>query len=437
MSAQQQKRFFETLLNEIATGKHGKFEKYRLDFADKQIHNFFLNRKTLRKGFSDHLKSQENKSLVGRTVVLAKMDRHITNFIHAVAEKINSLVAKDKKRYVIQIHKHTKSELHATFDAIAGKSIYSRVMYTYKEARKTLLKEYFKVLGRAKGGREDVFQLSHEEFAGAAESAVSHALDLAVQAAGGGITKEKAKQFLKDSGIDIRVVRDTKTDIMTVTLASAVENAADNIATKGRLKALRDLIRNSFSTAKGGQRVANMPGSDSFTEIKRKRAIQQLKKALDQPSLQLKFENSKIKESKTRTKIRKRQKNRVSAAPISMGGMQAATARRGISSEPLRIIGLLNQKLPDVVRKNMNPPALQNQTGRFAESVKVTEVQKTPKGFPSFGYTYQKNPYQRFEVGRGDPPWATPERDPRKLIDQSIREIAAQFAMGRFFTRRV
>ena len=40
-------------------------------------------------------------------------------------------------------------------------------------------------------------------------------------------------------------------------------------------------------------------------------------------------------------------------------------------------------------------------------------------------------------MGRGEPPWATPERDPRKLIDRSIREIAAELAMGRLFTRRV
>ena len=53
------------------------------------------------------------------------------------------------------------------------------------------------------------------------------------------------------------------------------------------------------------------------------------------------------------------------------------------------------------------------------------------------GYTYQKRPYERFEVGRGQAPWATPERDPRKLIDRSIREIAAELAIGRFYTRRV
>ena len=40
-------------------------------------------------------------------------------------------------------------------------------------------------------------------------------------------------------------------------------------------------------------------------------------------------------------------------------------------------------------------------------------------------------------MGNGTPPWATPERDPRKLIERSIREIAAQFAIGRFYTRRV
>ena len=85
----------------------------------------------------------------------------------------------------------------------------------------------------------------------------------------------------------------------------------------------------------------------------------------------------------------------------------------------------------------MNPPHLVNRTGRFADSVKVTEIAETNKGFPSIGYTYQKNPYEVFEMGNGDDRWATPERDPRVLIDRSIREVAAQFAIGRFYTRRV
>ncbi len=85
----------------------------------------------------------------------------------------------------------------------------------------------------------------------------------------------------------------------------------------------------------------------------------------------------------------------------------------------------------------MGPPSLENRTGRFADSIEVVDITQTQKGFPSIGYTYQKDPYQVFEDGTGQPPWANGNRDPRSIIDKSIREIAAQFAIGRFYTRRV
>jgi hypothetical protein len=109
-------------------------------------------------------------------------------------------------------------------------------------------------------------------------------------------------------------------------------------------------------------------------------------------------------------------------------------ARKGVASSPLYLIGVLNKQLPQVVAKNMKSPALEYQTGRFASGVKITDIVMTPQGFPSIGYTYDKYPYQTFEPGyrQGDP-----DRDPRKLIDRSIREIAAQYALGRFYTRRV
>ena len=121
-----------------------------------------------------------------------------------------------------------------------------------------------------------------------------------------------------------------------------------------------------------------------------------------------------------------------------MGG--APTVKRSSAESPNstgNLLALLNAKLPQTVAKNMGPPGLENRTGRFAGSVRVTDVSRTPQGFPSVGYSYEKNPYQVFEMGRGQAPWATPDRDPRKVIDQSIREIAAQFAIGRFYTRRI
>ena len=85
----------------------------------------------------------------------------------------------------------------------------------------------------------------------------------------------------------------------------------------------------------------------------------------------------------------------------------------------------------------MGSPGLENRTGAFASSVRVTDVNQTAQGYPSVGYTYQKNPYQIFEMGSGKAPWATTGRDPRTLIDASIREVARELAVGRFYTRRV
>ena len=99
-----------------------------------------------------------------------------------------------------------------------------------------------------------------------------------------------------------------------------------------------------------------------------------------------------------------------------------------------QIMSILNAKITGTVAKNMGVPALTNRTGRFASSVRVTDVSLTPKGFPSVGYTYQKNPYQTFERGFAQ---GSPELDPRDLVDNSIREIAAAMALGRLYTRRL
>lgn len=94
----------------------------------------------------------------------------------------------------------------------------------------------------------------------------------------------------------------------------------------------------------------------------------------------------------------------------------------------------INARLSMTVIKNMGTPALENRTGRFARSVQVTDVIQTAKGFPSIGYDYQKYPYQTFEPGYAQ---GSAQRDPRTLIDRSIREIASELIVGRFYTRRV
>jgi len=113
------------------------------------------------------------------------------------------------------------------------------------------------------------------------------------------------------------------------------------------------------------------------------------------------------------------------------------TTSNNTAKSYISLLAIINERLPQTVLKNMGPPGLISRTGRFAASVRATDVNITPQGFPSVGYTYEQNPYRVFEPGSGQPPWATPERDPRKVIDKSIREIAAGMALGRFYTRRV
>lgn len=148
---------------------------------------------------------------------------------------------------------------------------------------------------------------------------------------------------------------------------------------------------------------------------------------------------SKDKNVSLKTKHKTKEKGtkqKIKTPKVSKGGTKPGRVTFGSksSSTPLALIQAFNAKLPRKIAENMNSPALNYRTGRFAESVRVTDVVTTPQGFPSFGYTYMKGPYQTFEPGFAQ---GSVDRDPRRLIDRSMREIAAEFAIGRFYTRRV
>ena len=140
----------------------------------------------------------------------------------------------------------------------------------------------------------------------------------------------------------------------------------------------------------------------------------------------------------TKTKSKGKGSKTGSNVAISAITLRTRKAKRratnSAAARPLQMMMMINKELPKTIKANMQTPALNNRTGRFAESVKVVDVVKTKQGFPSFGYTYQKNPYQTFEPGFAQ---GSPERDPRALISRSIREIAVEFAIGRLYTRRL
>ena len=253
---------------------------------------------------------------------------------------------------------------------------------------------------------------------------------------------------LKKLGIDLEIERDDKSGTYQFRMQSTVDNQQKGFLSAQERQDFDAQLLEAINKLDNDESILKLQGSSSMLEIKSDetvlRAIKPFEKIkgikVTKPSKPKKRKSKVTEKGKTKSKKVTQPTLNIAVGAVRLNKVRRArqrTSQSSPASEMLRLIGVLNQRLPKKVRDNMQEPALQNRTGRFAESVKVTEVQRTPQGFPSVGYTYQKRPYERFEVGRGQAPWATPERDPRKLIDRSIREIAAELAVGRFYTRRV
>jgi hypothetical protein len=93
----------------------------------------------------------------------------------------------------------------------------------------------------------------------------------------------------------------------------------------------------------------------------------------------------------------------------------------------------INRRLPAEVRRNMGRPALINQTGRFSNSVELSELRQGPKTLIG-EYRYQFDPYETFE-NQGPKRWPT-GYNPKPLITKSIRNLAAQYTEQKFTLRR-
>jgi hypothetical protein len=139
-----------------------------------------------------------------------------------------------------------------------------------------------------------------------------------------------------------------------------------------------------------------------------------------------------VKPKKSDTKAASSEKTVTAKVSATSSKNQTKLTVRRPAPSRINLVALLNSKLTEEVKSRMTYPRLQNRTGRFADSVRV--IAET-KGIIS--YTYMKSPYQVFEQGSGRTPWASPDRDPRRLIDESIRSIAAGIAANKFYTRRV
>lgn len=245
---------------------------------------------------------------------------------------------------------------------------------------------------------------------------------------------------ITELGLDF-VITKTDTDELT-TIQTGLESAFFNrLEGQTELKAFKQAYIKALEKAvkklERSQSFAKRPGSDSRLEIESKKAIKTFNDSIKSKKVKKKSRDTKPNYSKgTTAKVSQKKKvKKASETQIGVGdlGFKKGRKKKSSAQSNISLMALLNAKLPDTVAKNMGAPALVFRTGRFAGSARVTDIQQTTKGYPSIGYTYQRNPYQTFEPGYAQ---GSAVRDPRRVIDRSIREIARELLTGRFFTRR-
>lgn len=456
MSLQDQIRFLEKFEQNLNRSSR----TYRRYNANKQDHSFTVSKKALHAGITDALDiglegNKKKHELIPK--VLAALEVHTLNVISQITTNIKARHANTQSKVNIKIWKDTPEYFRCTFFASQNglSNVYKQVYRSYDRilnAYARIVSEVTEhIIGQSFGDKaKDYFNLEHLHESGVAESLAKDALMDAL----GENTDSNDREvldWLKHSGLDVRIIRTTATNKMVVFIGSKARNAQEAKETRTRKEdLLKFLPEIREEITKSRKKIPYLSGSDSFVDINRKKLLKKVSDEFGKGKGGTRKSNAKIilkesvtiKHSNTTAKSKKPppvSKSIKGMALTRLAGKKATPKRRvkkGVASSPLRLIGIINEKLPQTVAKNMGSPKLNMRTGRFASSVRLVDVATTAKGFPSFGYTYQRDPYEVFESGSGSR-FSSVERDPRTLIDSSIREIAANLALGRFFTRRV
>ena len=289
--------------------------------------------------------------------------------------------------------------------------------------------------------------MAHDENQAVFQQRMKQAIEDASNLIGNDATTIKALQA-SPLGFIWNFTHDTETGYAQITFSEATKNLTGGQELLEIRKAFDRVLSRMITATNSGYYWPLFKGSPSIAEVKKVKAIQTIVK----PFIKTKAGKVKVnpkfrkipKGKKTVTKKITAKNKAAKQTPLRstttgrfISPRDSRSQFQGAKTSPLALIKTLNSQLPLKVAENMGSPKLNYRTGRFANSAKVADIQRTKTGMMSIGYTYQTNPYQVFEMGKGSDPWRTPERDPRRIIDESIRELMIQYTTERFTTRRV
>ena len=432
-------------------------EAYRTLISNYEMHEFTLDAEDIIKEVETEMKAREgvNKLSQGTRDIIRK---EVRKMVRTLYKQFHPKEFDKTGKKWTRTSELQGSSLNFTFVLAAKPGRSSNVFNTFKRmkqvAQRPLIKTLNKKLRELNSGRKEesraelissrkgFLDLGHEK-----DSSVSLQRAAKVQQAlwkfeGNTTLSALAKKVIDELAgvITFEIGKEDKgppLDVIRVKMESKAINRASTSKEKGEVLELNKALKNAAD--KIGEEWAYMEGSDSSVQKRRKIIIEDFVGPLRKSrKAKVRTESTKVKRSKGKGTLKSRKpKGTKKQYKDSDKTTLTTTAKKGVAGAPLALLAAINKELPETVRKNMRLPGMESRTGRFAESVRATDIMATNKGFPSIGYTYQRDPYQVFEDGAGVPPWTNGQRDPRSLIDKSIREIAAEFAIGRFYTRRV
>tara|TARA_A100001011_G_scaffold328273_1_gene352867 strand:- start:257 stop:1711 length:1455 start_codon:yes stop_codon:yes gene_type:complete len=318
-----------------------------------------------------------------------------------------------------------------------------------KRTRKKAIRTGKEGGGQIAGSAGAVIQAGHEHGGGILETQMRAAFNTTYDKYTQELQKEGIRsaqemyRVLQGLGLNLSVVRADDGEGFVIMLEDKTSNIKAGQSAKAAKKEFIETASSILS--KKLDTVKMLESSDSIVRRNRKLIIKSVAKEFKKNRrVKVKTEDTKLKKSKggasatiAKPKI-DTAKSIGLAAKIALpkGGKKQGKRRPPPPKMGVKnILGVLNNQLPERVASNMGEPRLVNRTGRFAQSVRATDVSQTAQGFPSIGYTYEKGRYGVFESTSGTSR-ASIERDPRPLIDQSIREIVIGFGLGRIYTRR-
>lgn len=438
-------------LDELYLDLEGSSDEFRDKVANRLTHALTFSAR--------RLTTQTKKELRARNISFD--DKAITNLANRAYKPIEREIKLFLNKKGIINDSRTRfdsSSFVAYFSTLEGsnfinnfkkvKSSYKVSMSKYYRDLQELLDE--PILKRGKKGTfgptiEEVggfFNVGHEQDKGVLELRVREAVERISQEVGDWRVEDFVATSKSRVAIELRALMAPERGVMRVTVESKHENIKDASKVLGKKTQLLKSINRAINRITRKKGFPFLEGSDSPIEVKRKQAAKIVIDKFDKVKglKKVKSDDLKIKKSSSKG-VTKKIRPKVTRGPrLLFGKVQPELKlhqKTNAGPSLFSLAVLINAKLPETVAKNMGFPKLVWRKGRFAESVQVMNVIKTPKGFPSFEYTYQRDPYQVFEVGIGKKPWSTINRDPKKIISKSIREIAATFAIGRFYTRRV